>query len=208
MVHDSREMISARSLSRRSKILPKYRRLDNRDAPVNDQYTESLQRMGIRIRHRSRWLNAVSAYMDDSQESIIRSLPFVSDIHPVRAHQRIEVPRRMNYDTDEAGDEKYGMSFTQISQIGVDKLHSLGYSGNSVLICMMDTGFHKDHISLRDCHVVAERDFVFNDNDTQRNPDDPEDYSDSHGTATWSAVGGYDPGELIGPAVRRELHSR
>lgn len=200
LVHDSREMISARSLSRRSKILPKYRRLDNRDAPVNDQYTESLQRMGIRIRHRSRWLNAVSAYMDDSQESIIRSLPFVSDIHPVRAHQRIEVPRRMNYDTDEAGDEKYGMSFTQISQIGVDKLHSLGYSGNSVLICMMDTGFHKDHISLRDCHVVAERDFVFNDNDTQRNPDDPEDYSDSHGTATWSAVGGYDPGELIGPA--------
>ena len=195
------EIISVRSISRREKILPPNRLVDERDAPLCEHYIESIQRMGVRIRHRSRWLNAVSVFMDDIPDSSIRSLPFVQDIRSVRSYQRVPLlPERVYYSPGGVTDDTYGLSFNQISQIGVDKLHSLGYSGTGVLICMIDTGFHKDHISLKNSHVIAERDFVFNDNDTQRDPDNPEDFSDSHGTATWSAAAAYDPGELIGPA--------
>jgi subtilisin family serine protease len=47
--------------------------------------------------------------------------------------------------------------------------------------------------------VIAEWDFIFDDGETQNQPgDDPEQHW--HGTATWSILGGFAPGQLIGPA--------
>jgi len=65
---------------------------------------------------------------------------------------------------------------------------------------MMDTGFRKSHEVFQHARIIAEWDFVNNDGDVAQDQGDPEDYSDSHGTGTWSVLGGYNPGELIGPA--------
>jgi subtilisin family serine protease len=65
---------------------------------------------------------------------------------------------------------------------------------------MMDVGFRKTHQAFRSARIIAERDFVMGDNDVQRNPSDSRDYSDAHGTSTWSLLGGFAPGVLVGPA--------
>jgi len=72
-----------------------------------------------------------------------------------------------------------------------------------VIVCMMDTGYRKDHIAFAsafsDGRVLAERDFVFNDFNTQDEPaDQPGQHN--HGTYTWSALGGAADGSLYGPA--------
>ena len=65
---------------------------------------------------------------------------------------------------------------------------------------MLDTGYRwKTHEALRNIRVIAERDFIFNDDNTADEVNDPPG-QDSHGTSTLSTVGGFMPGQLIGPA--------
>ncbi|UCH10638.1 MAG: S8 family peptidase [Fidelibacterota bacterium] len=100
----------------------------------------------------------------------------------------------------------YGPSEGQLALMNVPAVHELGYSGRGITVLMLDTGYYKDHESLQTERILAEYDFLFNDEETQN-----EDYRDStlleqrysqhnHGTHTMSALGGYQPGKLIGPA--------
>lgn len=164
------------------------------DWPVYEPYVEAIRPHCVRLRHRSRWLNAVSAEVLPDQVSALARLSFVRSVR--RAARVVRAPEPAL----RAGPPDYGTSDAQLRQIKVDRLHALGYSGQGVLVCLLDTGFYKDHESLRDLPVVAERDFVFGDDDTQRDPANPNDYSDAHGTAVWSALAANRPGVLIGPA--------
>lgn len=65
---------------------------------------------------------------------------------------------------------------------------------------MLDTGFRKSHQAFRNARLLAEWDFVNGDGDVQQDLSDPNDYSDAHGTGTWSVLGGFSPGQLFGPA--------
>jgi subtilisin family serine protease len=94
----------------------------------------------------------------------------------------------------------YGGAFSQLNQINVLPLHKQGLSGRGVLVCLLDVGFRKSHEVFRLAHLVAEWDFVLKDGDVEQNLDDPNDFSDSHGTATWSLLGGFKFGQMIGPA--------
>jgi len=50
-------------------------------------------------------------------------------------------------------------------------------------------------------NVIAERDFINNDDTTANQPGDPSG-QDSHGTLTMSILGSYMPGKIIGPAFK------
>jgi subtilisin family serine protease len=84
--------------------------------------------------------------------------------------------------------------------INVRPIHAQGLTGRGVIVAILDTGFRKSHLAFQSSRVLAERDFVMGDSDVQQNPADPKDYSDLHGTACWSLLGGYAPGQTIGPA--------
>ncbi|HEX7878256.1 MAG TPA: S8 family peptidase [Candidatus Eisenbacteria bacterium] len=100
-----------------------------------------------------------------------------------------------------AGDEAwhYGASFNQNAQVGIVDLHRLGYTGAGVTVAIFDSGFRTTHVSLSGRHVLAERDFVFGDDDVDNEPEDtPAAWN--HGTSVWSNVGGFKPGALVGGA--------
>jgi subtilisin family serine protease len=81
----------------------------------------------------------------------------------------------------------------------VNQLHDAGLSGAGVFVCMLDTGFLRTHQALDQVNVIAERDFIHGDNVTSNQPgDDPNQHN--HGTYCLSICGGFDPGNLIGPA--------
>jgi len=193
-----------RCLWRRSKVLEAGRLVDAADLPVSSANIEGIKPLVNRIRTTSRWLNAVSAEVSPSAVRKIARLPFVRRVELVRSFSRSE-PQSSPYSPPQLGLADpvvgfYGPSFTQINQINVWPLHRLGYTGRGVIVCMLDSGFRTTHEIFRQSHLIAQHDFVNGDGDVSQDFSDPNDYSDSHGTGTWSLLGGYKPGELVGPA--------
>ncbi len=99
----------------------------------------------------------------------------------------------------------YGPSATQLQVINVPQLHDLGVTGHDVLVGMLDSGFRwRAHEALQTRHVIAEHDFIFNDDTTANQAGDASN-QDQHGTLTMSTLGGYMPGQLIGPAFNADF---
>jgi hypothetical protein len=193
-----------RCLWRRSKVRGAGHLLDSADLPIAPAYIEGLAPLVERLRTESRWLNAVSAEVRPAAVARIARLPFVHSLEIVRSFIRSDPPSprpslpQLNGADPVVG--LYGPSFTQINQLDVWPLHRLGYSGRGVVVCLMDSGFRTSHEVFRQARLIAQHDFVNGDGDVSRDFADPNDYSDSHGTGTWSILGGYKPGELVGPA--------
>jgi serine protease AprX len=200
----AQQNLAERCLWRRAKVFPGGPLVDYDDLSVYSPYLEKIRPLVKKIRTASRWLNAVSVEATPFQVRILAGLPFVLRVDLVFSFSRNAPPSPPAAEAllplDDPLLSFYGPSFIQISQINAWPLHRLGYSGRNVLVCLLDTGFRKSHEIFRQAHVVAERDFVNGDDNVEQDLSDPEDYSDSHGTATWSILGGFKPGELIGPA--------
>ncbi|MCB9249080.1 MAG: hypothetical protein H6613_11345 [Ignavibacteriales bacterium] len=81
-------------------------------------------------------------------------------------------------------------------------VHDQGYTGNGILICLMDSGFDKvsTHEVFSTMNIVAAYDFVNNDNDVENGTYQGEG---SHGTGTLSSTGGFKKGQLVGTAFQR-----
>jgi serine protease AprX len=194
-----------RSLKRRMRHLKYTPLVDEYDVPVEDKYIQSVQSFTIRIRHCSRWLNAVSAEAYGHALQRIANLDFVKKIDRVRSFyfrepdliqaQSMEKPSLVA----EPHAFDYGPSFNQLNQINVPVLHDLGYSGKGVLICMLDTGFKNfTHQALDHLDIQATWDFV--NDDPNVFDEDGQMGLGNHGTQTLGTIGGYHPGELVGPA--------
>ncbi len=196
--------LSSRALQRRVK---RGVSLDTDDRqPVAAEYIDAVRRSGARIHRVSRWLNAVSVDYQPDLLAPLASLPEVAQILPVARFVRdphIGVEREYSAAPVPSASLNYGPSTAQIQQINVHLAHDRGYTGAGVLVAMFDTGFRKDHdafaAALVDSRLVAEWDFVFDDGDVQNEPED-DPGAHSHGTSTWSVLGGAAAGQLYGPA--------
>jgi hypothetical protein len=199
-----RQRLKERCLWRRSKVRSEENVVDCYDLPLFPSYRRRVEPLVRRIRTASRWLNALSAEADSWQIISLAEQDFINSIDLVLSFQRKDILSSPEKASASEGESQpllnYGPSFFQLNQINVIPLHKLGYSGKGVLVCMLDTGFRKIHEVFLSANVVAEWDFVNNDGDVQQDPLDPNDYSDFHGTGTWSILAGYKPGRLVGPA--------
>lgn len=184
--------------------------LEKLDRPVHEEYRTEIERQGARIRNTSRWLNAVSVEANPDVLSALGDLSFVLRIEQVKGTKSVPKEPEPSRAVEEASEEEspvpsssasdYGPSFEQVAQIGVLPLHQKGLSGRGITIALLDAGFHKDHESLKRVRLLGERDFVFEDDDVEQDPNNPKDFDDRHGTEVWSVIAGYAPRQLIGPA--------
>jgi hypothetical protein len=200
--------------------------LQDGDLPVHGEWVAQLERCGVRPRVCSRWLHAISAPLGANLLSRVAALPFVREVRPVRCFraalpESFRVLRHSQWQEREfrsapqpfpAGarsslisglPEEYGESFGQLAMLGVPDLHARGLSGEGVLIALLDAGYHKEHPAFDSLDITAEWDFVDDDGQTQNwDPETETGWGDFHGTFTLSALAGFLPGELIGPAYR------
>ena len=200
---EARRSLRPRSLQRRAKVRGESNLVDYEDLPLSLAYMDQVRALVPRIRTVCRWLNAVSVEISPDQLGTLAALGFVAGLDVVRGFRRNEGDNLLSPEegpTVTSRSPIYGPSLAQLSQIGIPALHHRGLSGRGVLVALLDVGFHKSHEIFRLANLVAEWDFVFGDGDVQQNPSDPNDYSDAHGTATWSLLGGFKYGQLIGPA--------
>ena len=177
------------------------------DTPVRKEYIDDLTAMGVRVRNQSRWLNAVSAYMEEISLNEIAELPYVEGISRVSSYSkpRVQPDYGADFRSGKTAAFDYGPSYAQISIIAVDSLHSLGLSGDGILIGIMDTGFDTSHSvfsRLRDdSRILATYDYINADSNVVDEPDAQR----THGTQVLSALAGFNEGSLIGPAFGAEF---
>ena len=203
-LHRVERSLTAKSYQRRVRNRGSSNLVDAYDIPVNPSYLRKISGAVIRIRHRSRWLNAVSVQADAQMLQQIAGWNFVKKIDLV-AKSTIRDPQPKKISTPklnaQAGEFalNYGASFTQNDQINVPAMHDLGFDGSGVLIAMFDAGFNNlQHEAFSQLDIVATWDFANNDS----NVDDQAGQlgNGDHGTWTLSAIGGFKQGQLIGPA--------
>jgi serine protease AprX len=205
-LHRATKALTQKAASRRAKTM-KPDLVDFRDLPVDHTYVSEISKYQAKLRQKSRWLNAASFEIEVSELDQISQLEFVRSIAPVLGGKRRPVPRQAPPQEPLKGPSglslNYGGSYAQLQQLNVPAVHDLGYSGQGVLVCMMDTGYLKDHqaFQLADStgRILAEWDFVNNDGNTQNEAGDPSTQH-NHGTYCWSALGGAADGDLYGPA--------
>jgi len=201
----AQKLFTAKSLQRRAKVL-KGELINFLDLPVHPPYVERIISLGAKLRHPSRWLNAASFEVSIGKIEQISLLPFVKSVKPVRTFIRKPTKEELQPELKVLELTDYGPSYDQLQQINVPAVHTLGYRGEGVLVCMLDTGYRKDHIAFKSAYlegrVWAEYDFVFKDTNTQNDTLQDASYQHNHGTYTWSALGGEVDGVLYGPAYK------
>jgi subtilisin family serine protease len=205
-------LLTPRALARRSRR-GRSPLVGTEDAPVDAKYLSEIARRVSRVRHESRWFNAVSVEATRAQIWDLHALPFVARLDLVRRYRRSReetsaelatggpvratalappAARASSFSFD------YGTSLGQLSQIGVPAVHELGLHGEGVVIALFDAGFNNlPHEAFSTMAILTQQDFVNGDLDVADGADQGEG---SHGTATLSVIGGFKEGELVGPA--------
>ncbi len=195
--------ISERALKRRAKVSQEI--VATEDLPVSKSFLAQLEQRGVHIENTSRWFNAATAYLTQSQREQLQSLPFLKSIEKVATFKRKELPKvessQQNF-SKQSGAQKfsYGQSESQMTLINAIAAHNIGISGRGVLVGMLDTGFRwRIHEAMEKMNVIAEYDFIQKDSVTSNETGDSGS-QDSHGTSTMSLVGGFKEGQLVSPA--------
>jgi serine protease AprX len=201
---ESAGRLSERSLRRRA-LRGRTPSTDFGDIPVNPEYINRLEDTGARIRVVSNWLNAASVLADKRQIEQIAEFAFVREIKPVVTflRKKPEFEQRLFKKPArslEGSLLEYGQSYAQLAQIHVPDFHRIGFTGEGVLITLLDTGFFIHHPAfehiLNAGRLVATWDFINGD----ENVEDEDDAQRSHGTSVWSVVGGLFEDTLVGAA--------
>lgn len=191
--------------------------VDVRDLEPNAPYVTAVEAAGARIRTTSRWLNAVSVDAEPEALVAIRSLPFVLDVRPV-AVVALEETDTGAAPTPGASDSPggtssglgadefwYGPAEHQLTMLGIPEAHAMGYHGEGVLICVLDSGFELEHEAFDQLEVRATRDFLFHDENVAYDPKQDVISQSNHGTQVLSILAGFAPGHIVGPAYRADF---
>ena len=215
---DAENLLPANAIKRRKKLMKNKPSLATiYDIPINENYFLETKKYISKLRHRLKWLNAISAEVSKQNIDKIAQLQFVKKIDIVRKGKvtrkqtTVDFSRNIAYNpfhktiTNSKYNMNYGASLTQLEQMNVPAVHDMGYDASGVIICVMDAGFNNlEHPSFSDMQsnnrILGTWDFVNND----ANVDDEDDDmgTGDHGTMTLSTIGGFKEGELIGPAYK------
>ncbi len=178
------------------------------DRPL-DAIAAAVQDIGGRVRHRSRWLHAVSADVTGTALATARSRQAFRHLQPVARFGG--TPESGNPAATPVAapgaiadlDSLFGPSAMPLRSLNAFPLTARGHRGAGVTIAILDTGFETGHAAFADVSVLAQYDFVFDDSVVANEPgDDPT--ASFHGTAVWSLLAADVPGSVVGIAPEAE----
>ncbi len=178
------------------------------DLPVNPDYIQQIKNLGVQVRAKSKWLNAVIVVnADQSQLDAIKALPFVKSASIAGKMkgkstdpEKLETPLLNKVGKNEkiSNTFDYGSSFNQVNMLGGVCMHNQQFTGKNMTIAVLDAGFlHADTLAVFDSiwmnhQVLGTRDFDTGDTMVF------EDHN--HGTSVLSCIAGNIPGKLTGTA--------
>jgi len=199
------KLFNNRAIQRRLKVLSKDSLFTLKDAPIYQEYVDSILNLGAKIHLKLRWNNYIVISGDSNLIEKIKKFNFVEKIQSTnlkytQESQFYETKPSALQMISNCGSFDYGESFFQEQELNIPKIHSLGITGKGVIIGFLDSGFRwKENRAFQNTNVANEFDFVYNDSLTANDSNDIGN-QDFHGTITFSTLATYLPGEYIGTA--------
>lgn len=191
--------LSERAIIRRSSqdIL-----ITKQDFPVNATYVQAVENVSpaIEVYFSSRWMNNILIQCEAAMVDEIASLPFVTEVEYVAPGGKLSAADGSSSRRFRKRSKKVQSAATDLQNqmLGIDAMHSQGYTGKDVWVAVMDGGFegvngnsHFQHLFSNN-QVKYVYDYVTNSTDVYR-------YTD-HGTKVLSLMAAHSPGEFVGGA--------
>ncbi len=185
--------------------------IDERDVPVNESYISDVKsQSGITVFAKSKWMNAV--YVRGTQTNIegLESLPFVIGVeymdkdlnlfpttYPVDDKFLIENNAgRIIYD--------YGAAANQIEMLSGDFLHELDFTGDGMVIAVLDAGFPNITSISAFADMISENRLLGTYDFVDRQV--PIGGTSTHGTRVLSDMAGLLDGQFVGTAPKASYY--
>ena len=180
-------------------------RIDARDVPVSETSISLLKAVGgITVMAKSKWMNAVHVRGEISDIKKLLDFDFVASI--TFADKEIPDLARSTIRNDKfvversLEDFNYGSALNQVRMINVDKLHMENYTGNGIVIAVIDAGFPNVN-TLSSFSRMRNNNRLLGGYDFVNRTSAFDDYTgDSHGTKVLSVMAGYIENEYVGTA--------
>lgn len=197
--------LSTRAITRReNRNIP----VTVQDLPVDPNYIFSIRNLeGVSFRYPLKWFNgAVISVQDTMVLTEIRDFDFVKSNEIVYTSPALDLSGKKSKTVKVKGkppeisnENQWGESKAQIRQIGIDSLHLLNFTGNGILIGVLDAGYSEAKEIEAISHlfdqgkIKGERDFVSRTGSQLY-------ASSTHGTAVLTTMAAKKPGEILGTA--------
>jgi len=200
------EMLTERALNRREN---QGITLDEKDVPIAETYIDQIETApGILLMAKSKWLNAVHVKGSVSQIEDLELFSFVSHIEFANSSLGTKTPlpyKPINkWEKSTMTDFNYGLAANQIEMLGGDYLHEQGFTGEGMLIAIIDSGFENVLDVPGFSRLIANNQILGTYNFVNRNEDVYVDHY--HGTLVLSTIAGFISGEFVGTAPDADFY--
>ena len=177
--------------------------IDARDVPVNESYISQLKTQpGITVLAKSKWFNAVHVRGSIDAINPLTSLSFVDHID--FADNSLDTSGRMSQQTNKFQIEEslvdftYGNTQNQVEMINIDALHALDFTGEGVIVAVLDAGFANVN-TMAAFQRLRDNGDLLNGYDFVTRNDDVYAYTgNTHGTRVLSTMAGYIQDQYVG----------
>ncbi len=184
--------------------------IDERDVPVTDAYVQEIKNApGITLWAKSKWMNCVYVQGTLTDIEDLQSFPYVVGIEYADKDLNFPVPAAPDdkFEVEETASRieyNYGAAANQIEMIHGDYLHEQDYTGEGMIVAVMDSGFPNfqsnpgfSHI-MDDGRLLGTFDFFSRTEDVTG--------TGSHGVNTTSDIGGYLENQFVGTAPNASFY--
>ncbi len=201
-------MLTQRSLDRRAN---QGIALDETDVPITQSYVDQVENYnGITVKATSKWMNAVHVLGTEADVNTLVDLSFVAYIEFAADNLNTKAnPVKNRYDkfSNETVTKtiyNYGGSYNQAHQIRVDFLHQLDYTGEGMMIAVLDNGFPGVDTFNAFSHIRNNDQILGGYNFIERNTNIYD--RGTHGVSVLSTIGGFVDGQIVGTAIDAEFY--
>ena len=184
--------------------------IDERDVPVNEDYVSQIKNAsGITVKSKSKWFNCVHVFGSQSNIEALLDLSFVTNVEyadkdlnlfpgaPIENKFAIEeASQRINYN--------YGDAANQIEMLSGDYLHELDYTGEGMIVAVLDAGFPTINTN-PGFQKMRDEDRILGTYDFEARTENV-DGTSSHGFNTSSDIGGFLQDEFVGTAPQASFY--
>ncbi|MDA9277111.1 S8 family peptidase [Flavobacteriaceae bacterium] len=180
--------------------------IDSRDVPVNEAYITAVKNIfGITVFAKSKWMNCVYVRGDLENLETLEALAFVSHVEFADKSLNLGPIIGSNFEDKFFIENQtksivydYGAATNQVEMIAANFLHQQDFTGTDIDIAVLDSGFpgvltNPAFETLRDQgRLLGTYNFITRE--------ETADAPSSHGSKTFSDIGGYLENEFVGTA--------
>lgn len=180
--------------------------IDERDVPVNESYiTQVKQQPGITVLAKSKWMNCVHVRGSQADIDALENLGFVSSIEFADDSLTSFAPDFQNSKNEEVSGQQrvsynYGATENQVTMLAADFLHEQDFTGEGMIVAVMDSGFPGIDTNAGFARVRDEGRLLDGYDFVDRTDDEFAFGGSSHGTRTASDIAGFIQDQFVGTA--------